>query len=449
MNERLATENIHRLLLSLTIPAILGMLSAAIFNIADRIFVGHIDPLALTAVGITMPVQILQMAVVFLVGIGSSTLISIRLGEGKKEEAEDILFLSFKYILLSMAVFAAAVLLFSKPLLHALSVSEAVLPYAKPYLIIIITGGIIGIPGYCLNNSLRSIGKADVTMRAVLFSSMLNIFLDPLFIFVFRLGIAGAAIATVLSQTALTLYITSYFIKEPSLMIRLKFKKIKNEAPLLLLILRQGSPSFFMQILATVSNLFINRSFVRYGTDLDVASITIILSIFSFYNMILYGLVQGSQPICGYNIGLERYDRVLETLRLSLTYAFLLSLGLFLAVEFIASSLVFPFTRDPALRDITAKAMGLYLIMLPLVGLQTISSQYFQAVGRPKISTFLSLLRYGVIMIPCTLLLAPKLGVLGIYLGNALSDFFSSAVAISFIAAEIRRLQRKREEPSD
>lgn len=449
MNERLATENIHRLLLSLTIPAILGMLSAAIFNIADRIFVGHIDPLALTAVGITMPVQILQMAVVFLVGIGSSTLISIRLGEGKKEEAEDILFLSFKYILLSMAVFAAAVLLFSKPLLHALSVSEAVLPYAKPYLIIIITGGIIGIPGYCLNNSLRSIGKADVTMRAVLFSSMLNIFLDPLFIFVFRLGIAGAAIATVLSQTALTLYITSYFIKEPSLMIRLKFKKIKNEAPLLLLILRQGSPSFFMQILATVSNLFINRSFVRYGTDLDVASITIILSIFSFYNMILYGLVQGSQPICGYNIGLERYDRVLETLRLSLTYAFLLSLGLFLAVEFIASSLVFPFTRDPALRNITAKAMGLYLIMLPLVGLQTISSQYFQAVGRPKISTFLSLLRYGVIMIPCTLLLAPKLGVLGIYLGNALSDFFASAVAISFIAAEIRRLQRKREEPSD
>lgn len=449
MNERLATENIHRLLLSLTIPAILGMLSAAIFNIADRIFVGHIDPLALTAVGITMPVQILQMAVVFLVGIGSSTLISIRLGEGKKEEAEDILFLSFKYILLSMAVFAAAVLLFSKPLLHALSVSEAVLPYAKPYLIIIITGGIIGIPGYCLNNSLRSIGKADVTMRAVLFSSMLNIFLDPLFIFVFRLGIAGAAIATVLSQTALTLYITSYFIKEPSLMIRLKFKKIKNEAPLLLLILRQGSPSFFMQILATVSNLFINRSFVRYGTDLDVASITIILSIFSFYNMILYGLVQGSQPICGYNIGLERYDRVLETLRLSLTYAFLLSLGLFLAVEFIASSLVFPFTRDPALRDITAKAMGLYLIMLPLVGLQTISSQYFQAVGRPKISTFLSLLRYGVIMIPCTLLLAPKLGVLGIYLGNALSDFFASAVAISFIAAEIRRLQRKRKEPSD
>lgn len=449
MNERLATENIHRLLLSLTIPAILGMLSAAIFNIADRIFVGHIDPLALTAVGITMPIQILQMAVVFLVGIGSSTLISIRLGEGKKEEAEDILFLSFKYILLSMAVFAAAVLLFSKPLLHALSVSEAVLPYAKPYLIIIITGGIIGIPGYCLNNSLRSIGKADVTMRAVLFSSMLNIFLDPLFIFVFRLGIAGAAIATVLSQTALTLYITSYFIKEPSLMIRLKFKKIKNEAPLLLLILRQGSPSFFMQILATVSNLFINRSFVRYGTDLDVASITIILSIFSFYNMILYGLVQGSQPICGYNIGLERYDRVLETLRLSLTYAFLLSLGLFLAVEFIASSLVFPFTRDPALRNITAKGMGLYLIMLPLVGLQTISSQYFQAVGRPKISTFLSLLRYGVIMIPCTLLLAPKLGVLGIYLGNALSDFFASAVAISFIAAEIRRLQRKRKEPSD
>lgn len=441
MNEKLGNENIHKLLWNLTIPAILGMLSSAVFNVADRIFVGRINPLALSAVGITMPIQILQMAIVLLIGIGSSTLISIRLGEGNKKEAEDILFLSFQYILFSMAIFVIIFFIFLEPILQLLSVSDEVAPYAKPYILIIILGGIIGIPGYCLNNSLRSIGKADITMKAILLTSLLNILLDPLLIFGLNMGIAGAAIATVISQTALTLYIVRYFMMEPSLTIRLKIKKVHPQWPLAKAILQNGSPSFYVQILATALSLYVNHSVVKYGSDMDVAALTIISTIFMFYHMLIYGLVQGNQPICGYNWGSRQYDRVRKSLELSLLYAFLLSLSLFLIVELYPLALTAVFTENEALREITKPGMRIYLMMLPLVGPQTISAQYFQAIEKPRISSILSLLRYGLIMIPCTALLAPNFGITGIYFSNALSDCIAALIAISFIVYEIRKLK--------
>lgn len=441
MNNELGKENIHRLLWHLTLPAIMGMLSSAIFNVVDRIFVGKIDPLALSGVGITMPVQILQMALVLLIGVGSSTLVSIRLGEGKVSEAEDILYLSFKYILLAMSIFALIFLLFQDSILNLLSVSEKVYPYARPYILIIILGGITGIPGYCLNNSLRSIGKAKITMNIILVTSILNIFLDPLFIFVFGWGIAGAALATVFSQTVLTVYIVFYFMKEPSLLIQLKIKKVMDEMSLLKGILRNGSPSFYVQILATVLTLYINHNFVKYGSDLDVAAITIISTIFMFYHMVIFGLVQGNQPICGYNWGSGQYDRVRKSLGLSLVYAFILSTILFLFIQFSPRLLITWFTSDKTLQKITVQGIRIYLMMLPLVGLQTISAQYFQAVGRPSLSTFLSFLRYGIIMIPITAILAPLLGVRGIYLSNAISDLIASTIAIVFIAREMQKLK--------
>ena len=198
MNHNIGTEKVSRLLWQLSIPAILGMLSSAIFNIVDRIFVEKVSPYALTAVGITMPIQVLQMAFVLLIGIGSSSLVSIKLGEGKKEEAEDVLYLSLKYIILFLSVFAGLFLCFQKRLMNLLGVSEQVYPYAKTYIIIIIVGAIIGIPGYCLNNSLRSIGQAKTSMKIVIITSILNMVLDPILIFGLDLGVAGAAVATVI-----------------------------------------------------------------------------------------------------------------------------------------------------------------------------------------------------------------------------------------------------------
>lgn len=442
MTHNLGTEKIGRLLWQLSIPAILGMLSSAIFNIADRIFVEKVTPYALTAVGITMPIQILQMAFVLLIGIGSSSLISIKLGEGKKEEAEDVLYLALKYILIFLGLFAGLFVLFFQPVMKLLAVSEEVMPLAETYILIIITGSVIGIPGYCLNNSLRSIGQAKTSMKIVIITSILNVILDPLFIFVFRMGIAGAALATVISQTVLTVYVIHAFLTRTDFMIRLRRRKVHKEWSLVAESMKMGTPSFLVQLLATAVNIFVNNCLLRYGTDLDIAAVTIISSIFTFYHMVVTGIVQGNNAICGYNWGAGRYDRVRKSLELALVSAFTLSLALFGIIELFPHVLVDLFTQKPVLSDITVRGMRLYLCMIPLVGLQSVSAQYFQAVGKSRKSSILSLLRYGIIMVPFVYLLAPGMGVRGIYLSNAISDGAASIVAIVFIVRELIRLRK-------
>ncbi len=449
MSSHLSQGNVNKLLWELSIPAMLGMLSNAIFNVVDRYFVGKIDPLALSGVGITMPIQLLQMALVLLIANGASTLVSIRLGERRREDAEGILFLGLKYTFFSMIVFATVFLLVRKPLFEMMYISDEVMPFAKPYITIIIVGGIIGIPGYCINNSLRSIGKAKVSMLAVLYSSLLNIVLDPLFIFVLGMGVAGAAIATVISQTAFTLFMIVYFSKNKKLDLNLRWIRMENELSIVKEICIIGSPSLYVQILASVMNMFINRNFVRYGSDMDVAAITIIATIFSFYHMIVFGFVQGNQPIVGYNWGSKQYDRVRKALELSMLYSFIISLALFLLIQIYPRFLVSIFTEDETLLEIASNGIRIYLLMLPFIGPQTISTQYFQAVGKPKLAGFLSLLRHGVVIIPAVWILAPMFGVRGIYYSNVVSDGIASVVALFFAAAEIKRLNQMIAEQGD
>lgn len=439
---KLGTEKISRLLWQLSVPAILGMLSSAIFNLVDRYFVAKISPDALTAVGITMPVQILQMAFILLLGIGTSSLVSIKLGEGKHEEAEDILLIALKYIIIFLVLFAVAFVIFLNPILSILSISENVLPYAKSYITIIIVGSIIGIPGYCLNNSLRSIGKSSVSMKIVALTSLMNIILDPVFIFVFKMGIAGAAIATVLSQTALTVYVIYAFIKREDFAIHLKFKKIKDEPDLLKASLKLGMPSFYVQILATVVNLIINNSLIKYGTELDVAAVTLMSGIFGFYHMVVVGLVQGNNAICGYNWGAKLYERVLKSLKLALLCSLLLSLILYLGVMLFPKALVGSLTDSPELIELTAAGIRYYLLMLPLIGPQTVSAQYFQVVGKPRLSSFLAFFRYGIIIIPSIIILGPVMGAKGVYISNAISDGIAGIIAIGFIFSELVKLKR-------
>lgn len=439
---KLGNEKVSKLLWQLSIPAVLGMLSSAIFNIVDRIFVAKISSDALTAVGITMPVQIIQMAFILLLGIGTSSLSSIKLGEGKKEEAEDILFLALKYIIIFLIAFAIIFMAFLNPILSLLSISDNVLPYAKTYIVIIIVGSIIGIPGYCLNNSLRSIGKASVSMKIIVITSILNMILDPIFIFTFNMGIAGAAIATVLSQTTLTVYVIYAFIKRKDFAINLKLKKARGEIILLKESIRMGLPSFFVQILAAAVNLFVNSSLLKYGSDTDVAAVTIMSGIFSFYHMVVVGLVQGNNAICGYNWGAKLYGRVQKSLKLSLFYSFLISFSLFLVVMLFPKLLVNIFTDDYMLIKLTSEGIRYYFLMLPLIGPQTVSAQYFQVVGKARLSSFLAFFRYGIIIIPSIILLAPRYGVKGVYLSNAISDAIAGIIAVIYIVFELTRLRK-------
>lgn len=442
MKLELETAKISRLLWKLSIPAILGMLSSAIFNIVDRIYVGRLSSYALTAVGITMPVQIIQMAFILLIGIGTSSLVSIKLGEGKIEEAEDILYLALKYIIVFLIIFTIIFMIFLEPILKILAISDLVLPYAKQYIIIVVVGSIIGIPGYCLNNSLRSIGQAKTSMNIIVITSILNIVLDPIFIFGFKLGIAGAAIATVISQTTLTFYVIYAFIKRKDFIIHLKFKKVDNERSLMKESLKIGFPSFYVQISAAVVSLYMNNSLLKYGNDLDIAAITIMSTIYNFYTMIIVGIVQGNNSICGYNWGAKRYDRVKKSLELALISSFVLSAILFLLILIFPQLLVGMFTNEESLIKLTSSGMRVYLSMLPLIGLQTVSSYYFQVIGKSRRSSGLAFLRYGIIIIPAIYILAPKMGVSGIYLSNALSDGIASVFAIIYIILEIIRLKK-------
>ena len=441
MNMNLGTKKVSSLLWQLSIPAILGMLSSAIFNIVDRIYVGKISSYALTAVGITMPVQIIQMAFVLLVGIGTSSLISIKLGEGKIEEAEDVLYLALKYIVIFLVAFAALFMIFLDPIMNLLAISEEVLPYAKEYIVVIIVGSIIGIPGYCLNNSLRSIGQAKISMNIIIVTSILNIILDPLFIFVFKLGIAGAAIATVISQVVLTVYVIYIFIKRKDFVIHLRRRKITKEAILIKESMKMGIPSFYVQVLAAIVSFYVNHQILKYGTDLDIAAVTIMSSIHSFYHMVIVGIVQGNNAICGYNFGAKLYQRVRKSLELALIYSFLLSSILLIVLLFQPEVLVRLFTDDNELIAITSSGIRYYLCMLPLTGLQTVSSQYFQVVGKARRSSALAFLRYGIIIIPAILILAPNLRVTGIYISNAISDGFASIIAIIYIIIELIKLR--------
>lgn len=440
MNQDLETKNIPELLFQLSLPAMTSMLISAIYNIVDRIFVEKISPLALTGVGITMPIQILQMAFVLLIGIGSSTLISIKLGERKKEEAEIILHQAFKYIVLSMAGFSILTLLFLNPILDILQVSPNVYPYAKDYILVMIIGSLVGLPGFCLNNSLRAVGKASVSMKIVVSSAILNIILDPLFIFTFNMGIKGAAIATVISQTYVTVLVLWMFIKGKDFPIKLRFKMPSNQS-FFKEIMQNGAPSFYMQILATFVNIIFNRAVVQYGSDLYLAAMTIVQAIYSFYHMVLVGIVQGAQPICGYNLGAKKYERVRETLFLSLGGAFIISISMFAIIQLYPSLLSGIFTSDANLLKLTNRSMKIYLFMLPLIGLHTVSSQYFQAVGKPKKASILLLLRFGLVLLPLLFILPRFYGIDGVFISNAISDFIASTVAVYFIVKELKYLK--------
>lgn len=442
MKLNLGTEKISRLLWQLSIPAILGMLSSAIFNIVDRIYVGKLSSNALTAVGITMPVQIIQMAFILLIGIGTSSLISIKLGEDKIEDAEAILYLALKYVILFLIAFAIVFMVFLDSILSLLAISKDVLPYAKDYIVIIIVGSIIGIPGYCLNNSLRSIGQTNISMRIIVITSILNIILDPIFIFSLKLGIAGAALATVISQVILTVYVIYVFVTRSDFIIHLRIRRVVNEVVLIKESLIRGLPSFHVQILASVVNLYINYSLLKVGTDLDIAAVTIMSSVYGFYHMVIMGIVQGSNAICGYNWGAKQYKRVQNSLKLALYYSFLLSFLLFLIVMLSPNLLVRMFTDELPLIQLTSQYIKIYLCMLPLLGLHTVGSQYFQAVGKVKKSNILAFLRYGIIIIPFIIILVPHLGVTGIYMSNAISDGVASVIAICFITIEIVKLNR-------
>lgn len=443
MSKDLGNDKISKLLLDMSIPAILSMLVAAIYNIVDRIFIGRINPLGLTAIGITMPFQVVQMAFILLIGVGGSTLISIKYGEKKYDSAEKILYNSLVLIIISELIISLVCIIFMDPIFDLMGVSKDVYGYAKDYIWIILIGGVPGLTGYCLNNSVRSLGHAKESMIIVMVSSILNIILDALFIFVFKWGVRGAAIATVISQTMVTVFVLYFFIKAEDIPIKFRKKNASFDLKAVWEIFQNGLPNFYMNLFGTIVSIILNRFIIDFGGDYHLASVTIISSVSLFITMIIYGISQGAQPLIGYNFGANKYHRIVETVKLSSGVIVAISSLFLIFIEFYPKLFVYPYTSDTRLLDITGHNIRIYLLGITFVGIHSIATTYFQSIRRPKISSLLYILRYGGILIPLLYIVPKIMGINGVYLSNALSDTISGAVALIFLYIDIHSLSKR------
>ncbi|MGL6184281.1 MAG: MATE family efflux transporter [Clostridium chrysemydis] len=444
---RLGEEKIGKLLRVFSIPAIAGMVVNMLYNIIDRMYIGHIPKvgnLAITGVGITMPIMTIILGFGMLVGLGTAARVSIKLGQHDKEAAERHLGNAFTLIIIISVIITILGLIFMDPLLTVFGASENTIGFAKDYMNVIFIGTIVNMLSFGLNHSIRSDGNPTVAMLSMLIGAILNIILDPIFIFGLDMGVKGGAIATVISQVVTTVWILYYFTKGKSI-IKLKKEYFKLDKLTVLSIFSIGMSPCSMQIAASAVQVIANNTLKHHGGDLAIGAMTIVSSVSLIFLMPIFGLNQGSQPIIGYNYGAKKYHRVKETVKYASIIATIIVVIGWCTIQFMPQVLIGMFNKDPELVGIATNGLRIYLFMLPVIGFQIISSNYFQAIGKAKISMFLSLLRQVILLIPLMLILPKFLELDGVWLSGAISDFLSAVITGIIFYASVRKLK----EPED
>lgn len=442
-SRQLGEENVGKLLLKFSIPAITGMLVNALYNIVDTIYVGNgVGALAISGIAIAFPINNVIMAFGMLVGNGTSSLISIRLGQKRKEDAEQILGNAFILTIILSILLTIFGLTFLDEILVKFGATGDVLSYAKEYTNIILIGVIFQNLAFSLNHSIRASGSPKIAMLSMLIGAILNTILDPIFIYTFHMGVAGAAIATVISQAVSAVWVLSYFLRGNS-SIKLHRKNLMLRSSVVLSIFSIGVSPFAMQLASSVITIILNSSLLRYGGDIAVAAMGIISRITMLILMPIFGINQGVQPIIGFNYGAKKYNRVKHALKLAILFATSISTLGFIVVELFPGFLLSLFGKSNAeLIEIGSHGIRIYLSMLPIIAFQIVSSNYFQAVGKPKHSMFLSLSRQVIVLIPLLLILPSIFKLNGVWLAGPTSDFVASVLTAIFIFIEIKHLDR-------
>jgi len=441
-NELLKNEKIGKLLLKFSIPAIIGMVVNALYNVVDRMYIGWIGPLAMTGIGLSLPLMTLLMGFGMLVGIGAGSRISIKLGEGHQDEAERILGNAFTLLFFIMGAVMVLGLLFKTPLLYLFGASEATIGYADEYLTIILYGAIFQGLGFGLTGVMRSEGHPTIAMMTTIGAALTNIVLDPIFIFGLDMGIAGAALATILSQFFSMMVVIYHFTKGKS-RLKLHSKNLKLSKAVVISIVSIGMSPFFMQVAASVVSVIANNALKAYGGDIAIGAMTVINAIAIFFLMPIFGINQGTQPIVGYNYGAREYGRVKQALKLAITAGVTVATTGFILTQFLTEPLVRIFNSDPELIAVATKGMRIFLSMLPLVGFQIISANYFQAVGKAPKAIFLSLLRQVLVLIPLLIILPKIFGLTGVWYAGPTADFVASLLTAIFLFKELRHLDER------
>lgn len=440
--QKMTQTPIYKLIPTLAVPTIISMLATALYNMADTYFVSKLGTSASGAVGILFSMMALIQAVGFTIGMGSGTQISRLLGKKKQEYAEAV---SASAILngLVMGVLIAVVgMCFTEQIVRLLGATETIVPYAVDYARYIFLATPMMITCFVLNNQLRSEGKAKYSMIGILAGGLLNVALDPLFIFTFRFGISGAAIATALSQTVSMILLFLPFIRKKTVL-KLSVRHISAKPRVYFDILKFGLPSLFRQGLASVASVLLNRSAAEYG-DSAVAAMSIVGKVFMVLFSVLIGFGQGYQPVVGYNYGAGNQKRVREA------FWFTLKLGTAAMAVFGVLSYIFApqmiqlfLKEDREVTEIGTMALRMQSIAMPLMALGVVSNMTFQAVGKTISATFLTSMRQGIFFIPLIWLLPGWLGILGVEIAQPIADAVTFVFCIPYMVVFLRRLKAK------
>ncbi|MFC5712905.1 MATE family efflux transporter [Thalassorhabdus alkalitolerans] len=432
-SDQLGTEPIPKLLRNISVPAMIGMFVMALYNVVDTIFISHGVGLdAVAGVTIAFPVMMIMMAVAAAFGMGGASVISRRLGAQKKDDADKVLGNILFMILLIGAVSFIGAFTIIEPLAQLFGATPEVLSYAVEYLFPILIGSVFFAFGFTANAIIRSEGNSRFAMLTMVIPSILNIILSPIFIFVFNMGVGGAAIATVLSQGIISVIVLWYFLTGRSTLTI----KIENLLPQWVIIKEVsviGFPAFVRQSSGSVMMIAINTMLIRYGGEFYVSVFGIVQRIAMFTLMPMMGILQGMQPIVGYNYGAKQYGRMRETILLSFKVVTVISTFIFVLMIAVPAPFMRVFTSDPATIESGVEAIRIMFAAAFLIGAQVLSGGLYQALGMAKPALVLSMARQILFLIPLVLILPSFLGVYGVWIAFPLADILACALAAIFL----------------
>ena len=446
----LGKEPVGRLLFMLAVPTITSQVVNALYNMVDRMYIGHIEEVgatALTGVGISFPIIMIISAFAALLGMGGAPRASIFMGKKDNEGAEKILGNCFTALVICSICLTVFVLLFTEPLLYLFGASKNTLPYAESYIRIYALGTIFVQLTLGLNAFIAAQGFSKISMMTVVIGAVTNIVLDPIFIFGFGMGVRGAAVATVFSQAVSALWAFK-FITGKNTILRLKKANLKIDKKVLLPAVALGVAPFIMQSTESVLVLCFNSSLLKYGGDMAVGTMTILSSIMQFTMLPLQGITQGSQPIVSYNYGANNPERVKKAFKLLLLSCLVYSTTMWAIAEFTPGLMVSIFTNDPELTKMAVWALRIYMGCMLLMGAQLACQQTFIAFGNAKISTFLAIFRKIIVLIPMIYILPAfmKNDVQAVFLAEPIADFIAITTTCILFYLDFRKVLRSMKE---
>ena len=441
--EALASAPIGPLMVKLALPAVAAQLINMLYNIVDRIYIGHIEEVgreALTGLGVTFPILMLISAFTAFAGMGGAPLASIHLGAGDREQAEKILGSSTALLLVLSAVLTVTFSILKEPALMAFGASEDTIGYALDYISIYLLGTVFVQLALGLNAYITAQGQAVAAMASVLIGAVLNILLDPLFIFTFRMGVRGAALATILSQGVSACWVVGFLCSSRS-GLRIRLKNIRLKRAIVGKIAALGVAPFIMQSTESLVTVVLNSGLQRYGGDLYVGTITVMQSVMQMVVMPVQGITQGVQPIMSYNFGARNYQRVRHTFRLLLRTTLTVTVTACVLVTLFPKPLALIFNDNQELVELVGRVMPVFFAGIWAFGAQMACQVAFMAMGQAKTSLFLALLRKVILLIPLAILLPIVTGnVMGIYVAEPVADVLASATTLTLFLRKRKTL---------